>query len=137
MKKFAIAALLLLPWCAFAQAPQSPQDEAAAMKRLQESIDNEVERYEITFKLEDWQVFYVDSIFNYNFHHRAEELTELSKTKVTNEDVYYMVDDKWMEANYQALQKVFNEKQWSQYLKMGAAKEKKSRDKRAAKRSEQ
>jgi len=136
MKKFAITALLLLPFCALAQTQQGPQDEAAALKKLQEAIDNQVERYADALDLEDWQVFYVDSIFTYNFTHRSDELKELSKAKVSNENAYYAVDDKWMEANYQALQKVFNEDQWARYLKMGALKEKKSRDKRAAKRGE-
>lgn len=136
MKKFAIAALLLLPICAFAQAPQGQQDEAAAMKQFQESIDNEIERYADALKLEDWQIFYLDSIFNYNYHHRADEIRELNKQRVTNEEAYYAVDDKWMEANYQALQKVFDKDQWARYLKMGAEKAKKARDKRAAKRSE-
>lgn len=135
MKKIAIAALLLIPFCAFAQS-QDQQQDPEAMKKFQESIDNEVERIADVLDLEDWQIFYVDSIFNYNFHHRADELMALSKAKVSNEDAYYVVNDKWMEANYQALQKVFNEEQWAKYLKSGALKEKKSRDKRAAKREQ-
>lgn len=136
MKKIAIAALMFLPIFSFAQAPQGGQDAAAAEKEFQESIDREIEKYADALDLEDWQVFYLDSIFNYNFHHRADEMKELGKAKVSNEDAYYAVDDKWMEANYQALQKVFNEEQWEKYLKMGALKSKKSRDKRIAKRSE-
>ena len=35
---------------------------------------------------------------------------------------------------YQAMHKVFNEEQWEKYLKSGAARDKKARDKRAAKK---
>jgi len=133
MKKFAIAALLLIPALTFAQ---SPQNEAEEMKKLQESLDTEIERLTNSLDLEDWQVFYLDSIYNYNYTQRARELMELSKAKVSNEDAYYIVDDRWREANYQALQKIFNDKQWESYLKMGARQEKKARDKRAAKREE-
>ena len=39
-----------------------------------------------------------------------------------------------MEQIYNAFSKVFDEDQWAKYLKQGAAREKKARDKRAAKR---
>jgi len=136
MKNFAIAALLLIPVFAFAQSPENSQKDAEDMKKLQESLDTEIDRLADALDLEDWQVFYLDSIFNYNFTHRAIELKELSKARVSNEDAYYIVDDRWREANYQALQKIFDDKQWAAYLKMGAKQEKKARDKRAAKREE-
>ena len=53
---------------------------------------------------------------------------------MSNADVYQQVQDKWAEQIYVALQKVLDEKQWAKYLKNGAAREKKSRDKRAEKR---
>ena len=43
-------------------------------------------------------------------------------------------EDKWEEQIYTAMEKVLDEKQWAKYLKTGAAREKKARDKRAAKR---
>ena len=54
---------------------------------------------------------------------------------MSNTDVYQQVQDKWAEQVYVAMQKVLDEKQWEKYLKAGAAREKKSRDKRAAKRN--
>lgn len=134
MKIFAISAMLLAGACAFAQAPQLDEK---ALKEFREKLDQTVEDMEITFDLEDWQTFYVDSIFTYNFTQRRDELLELQSKKVTVEDAYARIDDKWMEATYQALHKVFNEKQWAKYLKTGAAKDKKARDKRAEKRNQQ
>ena len=63
------------------------------------------------------------------------ELKSLQAAKMSNADVYQQVQDKWAEQIYVALQKVLDEKQWAKYLKNGAAREKKARDKRAAKRN--
>ena len=53
---------------------------------------------------------------------------------MSNVDIYQTTQDKWAEQIYNALQKVFDEDQWAKYLKSGAARDKKARDKRAAKR---
>ena len=42
-----------------------------------------------------------------------------------------------MEKNYNALHAILNEEQWTKYLKTGAARDKKARDKREAKRQQQ
>lgn len=133
MKFFAITTILFVSVCAFAQAPQL--DEKAE-KEFREKIEQSVEDMERTYDLEDWQTFYVDSILTYNSIHRRDELLELQASKVSVEDAYQRVDDKWMEATYQAFQKIFDEKQWNKYLKSGAAKDKKSRDKREEKRKQ-
>ena len=44
------------------------------------------------------------------------------------------VQDKWMEQMYQSYKKVFTEEQWNKYLKAGAQRDKRNRDKREAKR---
>jgi hypothetical protein len=43
------------------------------------------------------------------------------------------VQDKWLEAIYQSYLRILNENQKAKYLKSGAAKAKKARDKRAEK----
>lgn len=129
IKYFAICALSLLPFCAFAQ--QSPEEEA---KQFREALDKTVDTYTDQFDLEIWQTFYVDSILTHDYEAMREELKTLQAAKMTNQDAYTRVQDKWMEQMYVALQKVFNEEQWAKYLKSGAAREKKARDKRAAKR---
>lgn len=130
MKFFATVALLTLSLAAFAQQ-NDPEKEA---KEFQESINAEVERLENNLELEDWQVFYVDSILTYDYNQMRLELKELSDAKISNYDLYTEIQDKWVEKIYNSLNGVFDEAQWNKYLKMGALKAKKDRDKRAAKR---
>ena len=130
MKFLAIVVALLLPIFAFGQ--QQP-DDAEMEKQLRESIDKEVERYTSLLDLEDWQVFYMDSILNHNYMARKDEMVKLNDAKVSNFDAYTRISDKWIEATYVAIQKILDEDQWTKYLKAGALKEKKARDKRAAK----
>ena len=132
IKIFGIAALLLLPFAAGAQQPQTEEEE---LKQLREIIDKTVENYEGVLRLEDWQSFYVDSILTHDYTALSQELKALRAAKRNNSDTYQQVQDKWAEQSYVALQKVFNEEQWAKYLKTGAARDKKARDKRAAKRN--
>ncbi len=128
MKYFGIIISLFLVTNVFAQ--QQSQDEA---KQFQEAIDTEIENYTSMLDLEYWQVFYVDSILNHNYSQMKIEIEALGKAKVNNSGAYEAVQDKWSEASYQAFSKVLDEKQWNKYLKNGAKREKKARDKRAAK----
>lgn len=132
IKFFGIAAMLLLPFQAGAQQPQT--DEEAA-KQMREAINQSVENYERLLGLEDWQTFYVDSILTHDYEALRVEVKALQTAKMTNADVYQQVQDKWAEQVYVSMQKVLDEKQWDKYLKSGAAREKKARDKRAAKRN--
>ena len=131
IKIFWIGALLLLPLWAGAQQPQSEEEE---LKQMQEAIDRAVENYENTLDLEIWQTFYVDSILTHDYEAMRQEVKGMRDAKMTNTEGYQRVQDKWAEQVYNAFQKVFNEEQWAKYLKTGAARDKKSRDKRAAKR---
>lgn len=132
MKFFATAALLFLSLAAVAQQPQDEEKEA---KEYQEFINHEVEHMESNLKLEDWQVFYVDSILTHDYNMMRGELKELSDAKITNSDLYVEVQDRWIEKIYNSLNGVLDETQWARYQKMGAAKAKKERDKRASKRA--
>ena len=131
IKFFGITALLFLPLWAGAQQPQNEEEQ---LKQLRESIDRTVENYENLLNLEDWQTFYVDSILTHDYEALRLELRGLQTAKISNADVYQQVQDKWAEQIYNAMQKVLDEQQWQKYLKNGAARDKKSRDKRAAKR---
>lgn len=130
MKFFWILALSFLSFGAFAQN-QSPEEEE---KQLRKAIDAQIENYTDLLKLEDWQVFYLDSILTNDFSAMMAELKELSQAKVSNQDAYMIVQDKWSEQIYNSLKGVFDENQWAKYEKSGAARDKKARDKRAAKR---
>ena len=130
-KIFGIISLLLLPLWLGAQVPQNDEEE---LKQLREAVDRQVDNYTNILKLEDWQVFYLDSILTHDFDAMRLELKELRDAKISNNDAYTRAQDKWAEQIYNSLQGVFNEEQWAKYLKTGAARDKKARDKRAAKR---
>lgn len=125
-----ITASMLAFSFAWAQQPQTPEEQE---KQLMEYIDKEVERLSNSLKLEYWQEFYADSVFVHDYHAMQDELKELQAAKVTNADLYMQVQDKWAENIYNAFHKFLNEDQWKKYLKSGAGREKKARDKRAEK----
>lgn len=123
--------LFLLSICCFAQ--QTPQEKERE-KQVREMIEKEVTRYEDLLKLEDWQVFYADSVLNHNFTAMQSELKSMNESGVGNSDLYTLVVDKWQEKTYVAFRKFLDDSQWAKYLKSGASKSKKERDKRAEKR---
>jgi len=125
-----IAASLLAFSFASAQQPQTPEEQE---KQLMEYIDKEIERLSNALKLEYWQEFYADSVLVHDYHAMQDDLKELQASKVTNADMYQQVQDKWSENIYNAFHKFLNEDQWKKYLKSGAARDKKARDKRAEK----
>ena len=131
MKHFiSIGLMLLLALPLFAQNQMSPEEEA---QKLREGIDKEIDRLTTLLDLADWQIFYVDSTLTFNIESMRAEQKALAAAKVSNTDLYWETTDKWQEATYIQYRKIFNDKQWERYLKSGGAKEKKARDKRAAK----
>lgn len=131
MKHFiSIGLMLLLALPLFAQNQMSPEEEA---KKLREGIDKEIDRLTTLLDLADWQIFYVDSTLTFNIESMRAEQKALAAAKVSNTDLYWETTDKWQEATYIQYRKIFNDKQWERYLKSGGSKEKKARDKRAAK----
>ena len=123
---------MLLPAVSFAQ--EMSKEEMDAEKKFREGIDTIIEKYESDLKLESWQVFYLDSILTHDFQALRDEIKSMGKAGVENPDLYIEVQDKWQEQIYNSLSKVFDEEQWARYLKSGAGKEKKARDKRKAKK---
>ena len=134
MKKIFLALAAIAAFSVFSaraqEQPSSPEDQE---KKLLEYIDKEVERLSSILDLEYWQEFYVDSTLNNNLHAMQKELMELQAAKVTNADMYSAAQDRWMESTYNAFNKFLTPEQWEKYLKNGAAREKKARDKRAQK----
>ena len=61
------------------------------------------------------------------------EYDDLRMKKVSNSSMYQAVQDKWMEQIDKTYEKIFNPEQWAAYLKTGAAKLQKAREKRKAK----
>ena len=115
-------------------AAQNQMSSEEKEKKLSEFIQKEVDKFETSLKLEDWQVFYADSILNHDYRAMQDELDELMEKKVSNADIFAQTSDKWCEKIYEAMHKILDEDQWTKYLKMGAAREKKARDKRKAKK---
>lgn len=131
MKQFLTLALTLLMVTglqAFGQAP-SPEERE---KALFESIDKTIERQTDQMDLADWQIFRIDSMLVHDYKAMTAEMEELSKAKVSNYDIYTKAQDKWMEQIYNGYRQILNDEQWAKYLKQGAARDKKARDKRAA-----
>jgi hypothetical protein len=111
----------------FATDASAQQQEAPS---LEEQIEKEAERLERVLGLEDWQVFYVDSTLMHDFPAMQAEMKKLSESKVSNRDMYIMVQDKWMDQIDATYKRIFTEEQWAAYLKQGAAKAQKARAKR-------
>ena len=100
---------------------------------MDEFIQKQVEKLESSLKLEDWQTFYADSILTHDYNALQAELDAMQEAKVSNADLYTQASDKWADKIYDAMHKILDEEQWQKYLKQGAAREKKARDKRRAK----
>jgi len=133
MKKilFAVLAMFFSMGATFAQQQQMSPEEKE--KKMEEFIQKEIEKLESNLKLEDWQVFYTDSILNHDYRAMQKELDELQEAKVSSNDLYIQANDKWAEKIYNAMHKVLNEEQWARYNKGDAGRAKKARDKRKAK----
>lgn len=134
MKFFGIALAALCPLFLYAQQqPTSPEEEE---KQFRQAIDKQIEDLTNLLDLEYWQVFYLDSIFTHDYSAMRDEMKALSNARVSNAEAYERIQDKWMESIYHANRKVFNDEQWAKYLKSGAQRAKKARDKRAEKRNQ-
>ncbi len=133
MKKIFLAVISLAFSVLTVYAQQGTPSPEEQEKKMAEFIEKEVSRFETTLKLEDWQVFYVDSILNHDYRAMQQEMNDLSSAKVSNYDIYTKASDKWAENIYVAFRKVLNDDQWAKYLKSGAARDKKAREKRKAK----
>ena len=110
----------------YAQEQQEPN--------IDEVIQNQLDNLTRMFKLDDVQVFFVDSILQYNFHALTDEFAETRKSGASNSDTYQAISDKWMDATDNAFQQFFTEEQWQRYMKSAYGKEKKRRDKRISER---
>lgn len=113
-----------------------------ASAQSQEPVDlnvlaeEEADKYQRILKLEDWQVFYVDSTLKTNFHELQVELERLQKLKVTNTSFYQEAKDKCWDEIDRNFKKWFTDEQWTAYLKNGAASLQKQRAKRQSKRQQ-
>lgn len=119
----------------FAASAYAQQQEKAPTP--DEMAEKEAERLERVFKLEDWQVFYVDSTLRTNYAGMMEEITGLQKSRVNNLELFYDVRDKWTEKTQNSYKKYFTPEQWNAYLKQEGNGIIKEREKRRAKQQKQ
>ena len=124
---FAVALLFTAAPCALAQEQQEPD--------IDQVIQNQLDNLTKMFKLDEVQVFFVDSILQYNFHALSDEFAETRKTGASNSDTYQAISDKWMAATDDAFERIFTPEQWAKYMKSSYGKEKKRRDKRISDRT--
>ena len=99
-----------------------------------EQAEQEADRLQRLLDLEDWQVFYVDSTLKHDIPAMMAEYDKLRDSKVNNSAMYYAVQDKWMDKIDESYRRIFNDEQWKAYLKGGAGKAQKAREKTKAKR---
>ena len=111
----------------YAQEQQEPN--------IDEVIQNQLDNLTRMFKLDDVQVFFVDSILQYNFHALTDEFAETRKSGASNSDTYQAISDKWMAATDEAFERFFTPEQWKKYMKSSYGKEKQRRDKRIKERT--
>ena len=100
---------------------------------MEELAAKEADRLGELLDLEDWQIFYVDSTLQHDYNALDAEIKSLQGAKVGNQDLYLSVQDKWMDQIDNTYQKFFTEEQWARYLKSGAARNRKAREKRKEK----
>lgn len=113
---------------AFAQ-----EQEEQKVQTPEEMAAKEADRLGDLLKLEYWQVFYVDSTLQHDFTALQDEMNKLQSARVENYDLYMSVRDKWFEQIDNTYKKIFTPEQWTLYLKTGAAKNIKAREKRKEK----
>lgn len=121
------ATLLLCVPAVQAQEPQQPN--------MDEIIAKQVDNLTRSFKLDEVQVFFVDSILQYNYNAMNDAFEEAKKTGASNADTYQTISDQWMDATDQAFERLFTEEQWKKYMKSAYGKEKQRRDKRMSERN--
>ena len=100
---------------------------------IYEQAEIEADRLQRILDLEDWQVFYVDSTLKHDFPAMMAEIDKLRNSKVSNMMLYQAVQDNWWEQIDATYKRIFSSQQWAAYLKSGAAKVQKAREKRKAK----
>lgn len=105
-------------------------------KDLPTIISEMLESLEKSLKLEDWQLFRMDSTLMFNYTALNDEIAELRRAGVYNNEIYMRTTDKWTSAVDTTFEKeILTPEQWKKYLKSDYGREKRARDKRMALRA--
>lgn len=139
MKIFATILFLSLSLTSFAQHQHEHKsiiNDPEQMQKLYESVEKTVDRYVESLKLNGGQAFKIDSTLIHDYTQMTLELEKLNQARVNSIDLFQQVQDKWNEQIYNAFRGFLDDEQWKKYLKSGAGKDKKARDKREKKRNQ-
>ncbi len=109
------------------------QESGSGEPDPEEMAEKQTDKLAKLLKLEDWQIFYVDSTLRHDYTAMYGEMKVYQMQRTTNSDIYISIQDKYMEKIDNKFKEVFNEEQWGKYLKNGAAKQQRDRQKRKEK----
>ncbi|MPN25823.1 hypothetical protein SDC9_173239 [bioreactor metagenome] len=104
--------LLLLSSRLFAQQEEQPQKSPSEMASIQaDDIQKQL-------KLNDTQVFYIDSILQHNYTAISVEFEKMKKAGIQSSENYMTVQKIWNQKTEDAFKKVLTEEQFINYLKI-------------------
>ena len=103
------------------------------MPDIYQQAEMEADRLQKLLDLEDWQTFYVDSTLKHDYPAMMAEYEEMKNAKIGNTTMYVAVQDRWMDQIDATYRKIFTDEQWAAYLRQGAGKAQKAREKRRMK----
>ena len=129
-KAFILAVVSFLAFGLEAVAQQQKEDGPD----IYEQAEAEADRLQGVLKLEDGQTFYVDSTLKHDYPAMMAEMEDLRAAKITNVDIFQDVQDKWWDRIDASYRNIFTDEQWKAYLKSGAGKAQKMREKRRSKK---
>lgn len=115
-------------------AAQNQQEKPNTLRDIAEKAADELAT---TLDLDDYQIFRVDSTFLHDYTAMSEELEQIKRSGATNRELYIRATDKWSNTIDSTFQCLFTEEQWAKYMKTDFGREKRSRDKRMAKREKE
>lgn len=109
---------------------QSEAQEQQKEKTPEEMASLEAERLEKDLKLNSTQVFYVDSVLQYNYSRLKEDMEKLQQRGMQDPKSYTTVMDRWIDKTLDAFKIIMDDQQYISYLKsIGRGKEyKKGKD---------
>ena len=97
---------------------------------VDEVAAKEAERLGELLEMEYWQIFYADSILRHDYGCLNQEILQMRKDRISQNELYQRVQDKWTEKADNALKKILTPEQWNKYLKDGAGRRIREREKR-------
>ena len=131
MKRAVIVAAMLLSGLISAYAQNNTSKEQDPPDVMAAKTADYLAEY---LNLDDRQVFQVDSTLQYVYPAMIAEIEAARRSGVSGQEMFLLISDKWSEKIDSTYRCIFNDKQWSRYLKTPQGKEKKARDKRMQKR---